>query len=158
MMKLVATCALLLLSIRPTAGQTRTGPADDLSSKIAALDRAVFDAYNSCDLEHFGQFFAEDVEFYDDREGLSRSRASLINDVRTYICGKVRRELVPGTLEVHPIGNYGALEIGVHRFHHPGHDATEPVGEARFLHIWQNNAGTWKITRVISYGHRPAPR
>ena len=35
------------------------------------------------------------------------------------------RELVPGTLKIYHMKGYGAVEIGVHRFHHPGHDDTE---------------------------------
>jgi hypothetical protein len=38
------------------------------------------------------------------------------------------------------------------RFLDPG--APEcPVGEAKFLHIWQLKDGTWKLTRVVSYDH-----
>jgi len=66
----------------------------------------------------------------------------------------VTRELVPGTLEVYPLKGYGAVEIGVHRFHHPGRESAEPVGEAKFIHLWQNQDGVWKITRVISFDHR----
>lgn len=47
----------------------------------------------------------------------------------------------------------GAVEIGVHRFHHPGAEEREPVGEAKFIHLWQKKDGDWKITRVISYDH-----
>jgi hypothetical protein len=28
-----------------------------------------------------------------------------------------------------------------------------PVGEAKFLHIWQLKDGSWKLTRVVSYDH-----
>jgi hypothetical protein len=67
----------------------------------------------------------------------------------------VTRELVPGTLEVYPIADYGAVEIGVHRFHHPGHETTESVGEAKFIQLWQKEKkdGSWKLTRVISFDH-----
>jgi hypothetical protein len=51
---------------------------------------------------------------------------------------------------------YGMLETGVHRFHHPGHEDTEGVGEGQFIHLWQYKGGAWKITRVISYDHHPA--
>jgi len=53
---------------------------------------------------------------------------------------------------------YGAVEIGVHRFHHPGHEDTERVGEGRFIHLWQYKDGAWKITRVISYDHHAAAK
>jgi hypothetical protein len=54
---------------------------------------------------------------------------------------------------MYPIGDYGAVEIGVHRFHHPGHETAESVGEAKFNDLWQKKDGTWKVTRVISFDH-----
>jgi ketosteroid isomerase-like protein len=145
---------LLLLAVGLDAEPGRTAaPDDELFRTIATLDTAVFDAFNRCDLPTFGRFFIDDLEFYHDKDGLMRSRQSLLDAVKANICGKVRRELVPGTLEVHPMDGYGALEIGVHRFHHPGRDDTEPVGEGRFIHLWQKTDAGWKITRVISYDH-----
>ena len=35
---------------------------------------------------------------------------------------------------------------------------TEPVGEAKFVHLWQYKNGAWKITRVISYDHHALPK
>jgi hypothetical protein len=107
-------------------------------------------------LEKFGAYFATDVEFYHDQGGLTLGRKDLVDSVKKYICGKVTRELVPGTLEVHPMKGFGAVEIGVHRFHHPGHDDTEGVGEAKFIHLWQFRDGVWQMTRVISYDHHTA--
>ena len=146
---------LLALSIIRADAQSRgTEPGDELFRTIASLDAAVFDAYNRCDLEKFSSFFTDDLEFYHDQGGLTRSRQSVVEAVRNNICGKVTRELVPGTLEVYPMKGYGAVEIGVHRFHHPGRESTEPVGEAKFIHLWQNEDGAWKITRVISFDHQ----
>jgi hypothetical protein len=45
------------------------------------------------------------------------------------------------------------VEIGVHRFHHPGTQDHDVLGEAKFIHLWQYKDGAWKITRVISYDH-----
>lgn len=135
-----------------------SAPPDELFRTIASLDGAVFDAYNRCDVEKFGTFFTDDLEFYHDQAGLTRSRQSAAQAVKNNICGKVRRELVPGTLEVYPLHGYGAVEIGVHRFYHPNVEQTEPVGEAKFIHLWQNKDGAWKITRVISYDHHPLPK
>jgi hypothetical protein len=96
------------------------------------------------------------LEFYHDKTGLSRGRPALLEGIKNNICGKVTRELVPGTLEVYPIADYGAVEIGVHRFHHPGHETSDSVGEARFIHLWQKQKmdGSWKVTRVISFDHQ----
>jgi ketosteroid isomerase-like protein len=128
-------------------------PQPELVRIITALDAALFDAYNRCELEKLGTFFADGLEFYHDQAGVSFGKRNMIEAVKKNICGKVRRELVPGTLEVYPLHGYGAVEMGVHRFHHPGAESREPAGEARFIHLWQNEDGAWKITRVISYDH-----
>src|SRR6266403_3822853 len=132
----------------------RTEPVHDaLFPTIQLLDTQLFDAYNRCDLEKFGSMLADDLEFYHDKTGFARTGKALVEGVKNNICGKVTRELVPGTLEVYPIANYGAVGIGIHRFHHPGHEKTESVGEAKFIHLWQNKDGVWKVTRVISFDH-----
>lgn len=130
----------------------------ELDKAIASLDAALFDSYNHCDLEKFSSFFADDVEFYHDQSGVTLGRVALTDSVKKNICGKVTRELVPGTLQVHHMKGYGAVEMGVHRFHHPGHEDTEGVGEASFIHLWQYKDGAWKITRVISYDHHAAQK
>ena len=160
---------LPLLGVCTTRASAQTSPQgiqafDDIRSQVeldkavAALDAALFDSYNRCDLEKFASFFAEDVEFYHDQGGVTLGRAALTDSVKKNICGKVTRELVPGSLQVYYMKGYGAVEIGVHRFHHPGHDDTEPVGEAKFIHLWQYKDGAWKITRVISFDHHQAAK
>ena len=129
---------------------------EELDKTVTALDAALFDAYNRCDLEKFSSFFVEDVEFYHDQGGVTLGRQNLTDSVKKNICGKVTRELVAGTLQVHYMKGYGAVEMGVHRFHHPGHEDTEGVGEGKFIHLWQYKDGAWKIKRVISYDHHAA--
>ena len=152
LLRAVVVAALLVAPITHVHAQT---PAPDpLFKTIQSLDTQLFEAYNHCDLAKFGSFLADDLEFYHDKTGLSRGRPALVDGIKNNICGKVTRELVPGTLEVYPIANYGAVEIGVHRFHHPGHEEPGSVGEAKFIHLWQNKDGVWKITRVISFDHQ----
>jgi hypothetical protein len=126
---------------------------EELTKVVTSLDAALFDSYNRCDLEKNATFFADDVEFYHDQGGVTLGKEKLIESIKKNICGKVTRELVAGSLQVYPMKGYGAVEMGVHRFHHPGHDDTEPVGEAKFIHLWLYKDGAWKITRVISYDH-----
>lgn len=162
----VAGNMLLLLALlavptpRVDAQSRYSTPApEELSRTISSLDGALFDAFNQCDLENFGTFFSEDVEFYHDKGGLTQSRKSLIESVKNNICSKVRRELLSGTLEVYVIPGYGAVQMGVHRFYElntgKGKEAT---GIAKFIHVWQYKDGAWKITRVISYDHGPATK
>src|SRR6266403_1974174 len=131
---------------------------EELDKTITSLDAALFDSYNRCDLKKFATFFVDDVEFYHDQGGVTLGREKLTESVKKNICGKTTRELVPGTLQVYHMKGYGAVEMGVHRFHHPGHEDTEGVGEGKFIHLWQYKDGAWKITRVISYDHHAAAK
>ncbi len=130
---------------------------DPLYQTISLQDKTLFDAYNRCDLEKLGSMVTDDLEFYHDKTGLAVGRQSFLDSIKKYICGKVMRELVPGTLEVYPLAGYGAVELGVHRFHHPGEQDHDVIGEAKFVTIWQNKNNGWKITRVISYDHAALP-
>jgi hypothetical protein len=133
------------------AGSADTIPTGDaLSRTIASLDTKVFDAYNTCDLKTFGGYFSEDVEFYHDNAGLMTSRDAVVDATRRNICHKVRRELV-GSLEVYPIKDYGAMEVGSHRFCQI--DTGKCVGVGKFLNIWRYKDGQWQMTRVVSYDH-----
>ena len=152
-----------VLFLIPSSAQTAP-PLDKLQNQAdldragAALDAALFDSYNKCDLTKFESFFVDDVEFYHDQGGVTLGKAALTESVKKNICGKTTRELVPGTLKVFYMKGYGMLETGVHRFHHPGHEDTEGVGEGQFIHLWQYKDGAWKVTRVISYDHHAAAK
>jgi hypothetical protein len=154
-MKTALIAALWLAPAALVNAQTAPAP-DALFKTIQSLDAQLFDAYNRCDLDKFGSFLAEDVEFYHDVTGLARGRQTIVDAVKNNICGKVTRELLPGTLAVYPIAHYGAVEMGIHRFHHPGDP--QNVGEAQFVHLWENQNGVWRITRVISFDHHAAAK
>ena len=148
-----------ILTLAPTLAHAQEPATHDaLVRTVAGLDTALFDAFNACDLKALGSLVAEDLEFFHDNDGLSVGRQAFLDSTRDNICGKMRRDLVPGSLEVYRLGDYGALEIGVHRFHHPGRDDREPTGEAKFVIIWQRTGSTWKMTRTISYAHGAVPK
>src|SRR6187402_2807448 len=130
--------------------------ADPLFKTIEALDTRLFDAYNNCDLVTMGALVSDDLEFYHDKTGLAVGKAPFIESIKNNICGKVQRKLVKGSLEVYPLNGFGAVEIGTHRFYHPKSEAQDGVGEAKFVMLWQQKDGVWKITRVISYDHGAA--
>jgi len=66
----------------------------ELDRAGAALDAALFDSYNKCDLDRFASFFVDDVEFYHDQGGVTLGKTTLTDSVKKNICGKVTRELV----------------------------------------------------------------
>ena len=142
-------------AVFPAPATAQVSDHDLAESKIiVALDHVVFDAYNRCDLKGFGRWFSPSVEFYHDKGGVTYDLASVINNTSRYICGKVRRELIPETLKVYPIKDFGAIEEGEHRFCDIQTGSCE--GIAKFLIIWNSTKTGWQITRVMSYGHRTA--
>ncbi|MGA7109085.1 MAG: nuclear transport factor 2 family protein [Terracidiphilus sp.] len=138
------------LSSHRSAGQTSQHP-DALFETVKSLDAKLFDAYNNCDLVVLGSMVSDDLEFYHDQTGLSVGKAPFLAAIKQNICGKVQRSLIENTLEVYPLKGYGAVELGIHRFHHP--DDPGNIGDAKFVTIWHNDNGIWKVTRVISYEH-----
>lgn len=94
-------------------------PSDPLYAQISHLDSTLFNAFNSRDTVTFKKFFSEDLEFYHDKGGLTgyQNTIDFINSVAKNKTD-LKRNLVSGTLEVYPIPNYGAMEIGAHTFCH----------------------------------------
>ena len=134
------------LAAESTARQT-SGPLFD---ELARMDALLFEAaFVSCNAEKFRSFFTEDAEFYHDLHG-----ASYGEEVRTLPnCPRergIQRLLVPGSLEVYPMRGYGAIQMGVHRFVREGRE-TNTI--ARFIHLWQQQDGVWRITRALSFEH-----
>ncbi|PHL00553.1 DUF4440 domain-containing protein [Neolewinella marina] len=113
------------------------------------MDQRYFDAYNNCDMETQAAMYADDLEFYHDRGGLSTSKAEILRGIEENICGKVRRILLPQTVEVHPIPGFGAIAIGYHRFENAA-EPDAPSVPSRFITVWRQEGERWLISRVIS--------
>lgn len=163
MIKLRLPLLLALLAFAPHTAPLQAAevsPADGqalaaLFNEIAALDTRVFDAFNHCSEpgrldEHTG-YFSPDVEFYHDTGGVTWSRDAMIANTKKYVCGHFTRQLIPGSLKVYPIKDFGALSQGVHRFCQL--DSGKCEGAADFAIVWRLRDGQWQITRVLSYGH-----
>ncbi len=151
MITLVATAASFGSAPAMSNPPKRDTP-QELFARMTAFDQKLFAAFNSCDIEKLTAFFVPALEFYHDNDGVSWSRDKFIGDVQKNVCGKFRRELVAGTLEVFPLGDYGALISGRHVFCKTGAPRCE--GSGRFMHVLENKSGNWRVTRVISFDHR----
>ncbi|NOT88364.1 MAG: nuclear transport factor 2 family protein [Lysobacter sp.] len=152
-------CVLLSAGLSPLAAQAVSGSdVDPLFDTISALDTEVFAAFNACSdpaqLDKHSGFFAPDIEFYHDTGGVTWNRDAMLANTRQYVCGHFRRELIPGSLEVFPVKDFGAIARGSHRFCR--FDSGECEGMADFTIVWRQQDGKWTITRVLSYAHRAA--
>lgn len=151
---LLAACA----TQQPPAGGSAMETSGQFFETISSLDTRAFDAFNNCalpgKLQEHAEYFSETVEFYHDTGGVTWNRKEMLANTEKYVCGNFRRELVPGSLRVYPIKDFGAIAQGVHRFCQFKSGLCE--GSADFLIVWRREGSKWSITRVLSYGHRPA--
>ena len=122
----------------------------ELYNNIVHMDSVLFGAYNVCNLPTMADCFSEDIEFYHDKGGLMTNKDSIMAATKKYICGKVTRVLVPGSIEVYPIANYGAIEMGQHYFINNQEPKPDHTSVVKFVHTWKNEDGKWRLTRVIS--------
>ncbi len=155
--------AIFVLASAPIAAPVAAKEGDDkaqsdaLLDTVSALDRDAFDAFNQCaapeQLRKHAEFFAEDVEFYHDTGGVTWSRKAMLANTEKYVCGHFRRELIAGSLRVYPVKDFGAIAQGSHQFCQ--FDTGKCEGLADFTIVWKRDVAGWRITRVLSYGHRP---
>ncbi|MGB5008316.1 MAG: nuclear transport factor 2 family protein, partial [Ferruginibacter sp.] len=103
-----------------------------------------------CDTVTMASCFSEDIEFYHDQGGLMTNKDSLMLATKNNICGKVTRVLVSGSIEVYPIANYGAIEMGQHYFINNREPKPKYPSIGKFVHTWKKETAGWKLTRVIS--------
>lgn len=151
MMKVSVRVLLIAMLAVGTRAVAQAPPT--LHAEIAAADSALFTAFNQRDLTKVMSFFSRDLEFYQDNEGVA-SYAQTKKDFGQMFGqpALIRRELVPGSLQVFPVKNYGAMEVAQHRFCHVENGKDE-CGTFSFVHIWRRTDNGWQIARVISYGH-----
>jgi ketosteroid isomerase-like protein len=143
---LIAGAGMSVASPTPSSGQ-------NLSDEVKRLDATLSEAFNKHDLNKLKSLFADDLEFYQDNEGLVRYEQTVKDFESMFAQGNsMTRELVEKSLEVYPIKDYGAIEIGSHRFCHMEKGQNE-CGTFKFVHIWRKKDGEWKISRAISYSH-----
>jgi len=124
-----------------------------LAKQVQALDDRLSTTFNAHDLDGLMALFADDLEFFHDKDGLQH-----FADTKAGFAGlfaqntDIRRELVKESFAVYPVPGYGAMQLGTHRFCHHEKDREE-CGSFEFVHVWRREGAGWKLARVISYGH-----
>ncbi len=127
----------------------------ELVTTIATLDSAMFAAFNAHDATVLGTWFTPDLEFYHDKSGLAGYDSTMTGFRRLFTqpeTADMRREIVPGTFEVHPLGDFGLLEICQHRFCHT-ENGSEECGTFKNIMVWRREGTSYKVSRVISFDH-----
>jgi Domain of unknown function (DUF4440) len=158
-MKPLFVLILFSMSMNNIQAQSKENSIADkvLFTEIAQMDSVLFEAYNAQNIDKMKTLFTEDLEWYQDNGGLLSYETVLSNfkgifDRYKTLNTSIRRTLVEGSLEVHPIKDYGAIHIGKHTFCH-WENGKNDCGTFKFLMIWRKKDGIWKVSRVVSYDH-----
>ena len=142
------------------------GDEQVMTNTILLKDSLFWDTFNDCDIANMRLYFSDNVEFYHDKNGLVLGLENLLADFKKNLCGnenlRLRREAVKGSVKVFPLrsttGIYGAIISGEHVFYVLENGGDERLdGLSKFTHVWILADGTWKMSRVLSYDHEPAP-
>jgi len=149
------------VSMAQTAGPV---PTAQLTDEIAAADDALFAAFfDRCDIEALKTMVTDDFEMIHDKGGrvAASGKDFIANLEKTCARQKsgedyrARREIVPGTLKVYPVNNFGAIEVGEHRFYQLLPGKPEKLVEiALFTHVWKKDEKGWKLARALSFDHK----
>jgi len=120
-----------------------------LQKEIIKMDSIYFNAYNNCNLQKQKEILSNDIEFFHDKGGLSNSKEEIINSIKKNICGKVTRTLLDDSIEVYPIKDYGAVQIGYHKFFN-NEEPNQKSIPVKFIIIWRKQNKSWKMTKIVS--------
>ena len=147
-----------------TAVPMPEGPA--LRASVQSRDAELFELFfEGCDPKLLRTMLTDDLEFYHDKGGfVFRNADAMVADYAKQCADRAkpdawrsRRELVLSSLSVDPVPGYGSMEAGDHLFYERKGDGAEKLaGKARFAMVWKWDDGQWKLSRVLSFGHRPA--
>lgn len=162
--------ALAAAQPAPAAVALPEGPA--LTEAIRARDAELFQLFFlGCDPARLRAMLTPDFEMYHDRDGVVATNAETFVTIYDRQCHEKqrpdawhsRRELVPSSLNVHPVPGFGAIEDGEHLFYEwrgnpegPAAQAGRLVGRARFTQLWKLTPDGWRVARLFSYAHAPA--
>jgi ketosteroid isomerase-like protein len=147
-------CCIVLLSVPGFSQEKKVAATSEvLQRELEKMDSLLFGAYNARNIEKLKSYFTEDLEWYQDNGGLLSFQTVLNNFEglfkRDYI---LTRTLVKGSMKVHPIKDFGAIQTGSHQFSHTENGKLE-VGTFKFLMIWKKGDKGWQVSRVVSYDH-----
>ncbi len=136
----------------------------DLINEINRLDSILFEtAFITCDMQILKDLLAPDLEFYHDKWGIiatsSEQFLESINETcesqRKGLSNKAKREIIKSSIEVFPLSNYGAIHRGDHIFFQEKKGKFEFTESGKFTHLWNKTDDGWKLTRILSYDHKP---
>lgn len=177
---ILAQAPLAITGAQATADAAQAATAQPMPTG-QAMEHAIFENdmrlfygfFEGCDPEAVAELIHPDFRMVHDLVGLAHGSAEdmLANSRRQCAARgpggenegyRNRRLLVPGSRTVRRMGEWGALESGMHTFHEwRGEEAGWVMtGGARYMHVWQwmPEEGRFRLLESLSYDHgAPGP-
>ena len=131
---------------------------------IAEQDATLFyEAFLGCDTDKLRTLFDDSYRMLHDVEGLvANSGDEFVASIEAGCKDKDpsvyanRRELVEGSRQVQMLGNWGAIEEGLHIFLESQNGGPfKKVGRARYIHVWRWNGEAFVLEETLSVDHGP---
>ncbi|WP_405382313.1 nuclear transport factor 2 family protein [Maribacter sp. LLG6340-A2] len=122
--KVIFLFTILLLPFQKTTAQVAT--SSTLYKTIKEMDSFLFEnGFNECRISDMEPLISDDLEFYHDQSGITKSKKDFLLTIEQNICSnqqqKPIRKLMENSLEIFPLYNkgvlYGALQNGIHEFY-----------------------------------------
>ncbi len=172
-MKNLTLMTLLFCSLSLTINAADSNSdLEALKREMKSLDQTLFEnTFGNCKIKEVEPLIGENFEFYHDKGGVTKGKATFMNQLKSGNCSgksnpavyKSFRVLHEGTLKHFPMYKedvlYAVLQTGIHSFYETNNGGNLTRGStAKFSHLWELNDGKWQLTRVISYDHQsPEP-
>lgn len=152
---LVFTSCISTKSLHKTIPVQVYIPADKLLFKtVIEQDSLLFVAFNTRNITALKSYFTEGLEVYQDNTGLRNYEETVQAFTGVFKMSYIlTRKPIIESIEVYPIKNFGAIETGQHTFCHT-ENGKLTCGTFKFVHIWENKNGQWKIAKIITYDHK----
>lgn len=146
----VLHCTVIAISLIAATASASSLPsghrADDawLHQTLIAREAALTRDYNTCNLHALraSLFAGTTVTRSDSR------KIDPVMDARDRVCGRLHREVVPGSLVVRALGDDSALVSGLQRF---CPNDSDPCSERdqKFVHVWTLGQGDWRMGLML---------
>lgn len=160
--KVIFLFTILLLPFQKTTAQVAT--SSTLYKTIKEMDSFLFEnGFNECRISDMEPLISDDLEFYHDQSGITKSKKDFLLTIEQNICSnqqqKPIRKLMENSLEIFPLYNkgvlYGALQNGIHEFYiKEANNAPYLTSTAKFSHLWIKENANWKLKRILSFDHK----
>jgi len=132
----------------------------ELHNKLLKKDSLLFNAiFNTCNMKEVEKILSKDFIFFQDQGIMnpttSQRHNKFIEDIVKNFCNgkgmKMKREVVPATVQVFSKGNDEAIQTGVQHFYIIQANKEKLVEESKFSRVWKKIDTDWRMSSEFDF-------